>query len=193
MDRTSVITASVFAGIGTIFTIVAFSASSAVAKWIFGILAVLVFGFTIYGTIDAIVKSRRKPKNLADLLIQALKESVDSPDFAQRMQNAGERRDKLFKGQRTEDTDYGYSPENPIMTSTISSSDDYLRKLRTTDKKSFTWKRIGSFSMQEVHGVENVIVDGYLLYLDGEEYKEIYICPYGHTSVSAPQGLLLAE
>ena len=52
---------AIFTAIGALFTSFAVSAESAVAKWIWGILAAAVFIFTIYAIIDAIVKSRRNP------------------------------------------------------------------------------------------------------------------------------------
>ena len=162
---------------------------STTAKWIWGILAVIVIAFTIYACIDAIVKNRRKPKDLSDLLISAMKEEVKKPDFQERMEAAANRRNILFDGQRPNDEDFGYSLENPIMTSTISSTDEYLKKLVTLDGKHFTWERTGSYSMREIHGVSNVMVDAYQLYLDGKEYSVIYICPYGHNSTYTPNGM----
>lgn len=193
MKKDDIIMASIFGVVGIVFAIIAFAVKSTVAKWIWGILAILVIGFTIYATIDAIIKNKRKPKDFADLLAQAMKESINKPDFAQRMEAAANNRNRLFEGQRTDDPDYGYSTSNPIMTSTISQSDEYLKKLRTLDGKAFTWNRTGSFCMRDVHGVENVMVDEYQLYIDGQEYKKIYICPYGHSSSFVPQGMKLSD
>ena len=36
-----------------------------------------------------------------------------------------------------------------------------------------------------------VLVDKYMLFLDGEEYKAIFICSYGHDSHYAPCDMLL--
>lgn len=166
---------------------------STVAKWIWGILAVVVIGFTIYATIDARIKNKRKPKDFADILARAMKESMSKPDFAQRMEAAANNRNKLFAGQRTDDPDYGYTTTNPIITSTISMSEEYLEKLRTMNGIPFTWTRTGSYCMREIHGVESVMVDEYQLYLDGQEHKKIYICPYGHSSSFVPQGMKLFE
>ena len=188
---------TIFTAIGAIFTIIAISVESSVAKWIWGILAAAIFIFTIYAAIDAIVKKRRKPKDFADLLIKYMENETKKPgfkeDFAKRMEANANRRDVLFNSQDPESEDFGYSLSNPIMTSTISSNDRYLESLRTLDGKSFTWERQGSYCMPNIGGIENVMVDKYQLYLDGNEYTEIYICPYGHSSSYVPKGLTLVK
>lgn len=126
-------------------------------------------------------------------LFKKSKPESNQQDFAAMMDAKAKKRDDLYNGQCPDKPDYGYSPSNPIMTSSISSTDRYLQRLRTEDGKSFTWKRVGSFFMRDVHGVESVMVDEYKLLLDGEEYKSIFICPYGHNSSFAPQGIVLGE
>lgn len=182
-----------FGAVGVVFAVIAFIVQSVVAKWIWGVLSVLVIGFTLIMLIDAIVKNRRRPKDLSELLMTAMKEAANSPDFAQKMEEASRKRDILFEGQRTEEPDYGFSTSNPIMSSTISRSEEYLGKLRTLNGESFTWERTGSRCMADVHGVENVMVDAYQLYLNGMKYKMIYICPYGHSSSFVPKGMKLSE
>lgn len=188
---------AIFTAIGGLFAFLAMSAESLVAKWIWGILAAAVFIFTIYAIIDAVVKSRRKPKDLADLLISYMEQESKKPgfkeDFAKKMEASANRRDVLFESQRPESEDYGYSLSNPVMTSTVSSSDAYLQNLRTVDGKSFTWERYGSYCVANIGGIENVMVDKYQLYLDGKEYAELFLCPYGHSSSYVPRGLTLAE
>lgn len=197
MGKLEYIMTSIFTAIGVLFTVIAISVESTVNKWVWGVLAAAVFIFTIYCTVDAIVKSRRKPKNFADLLVSYIEKESKKPgfkeDFAKRMEEGFKRRDVLFEGQRPNEEDYGYSSSNPIMTSTISASDDYLGKLRTLDGKSFTWERQGSYCMAEISGIENVMVDEYLLFLNGEKYKTIYICPYGHSSTYVPKDMQLVD
>lgn len=188
---------AIFTAIGAVLTIVAISVESVVAKWIWGILAVAVFAFTIYATIEGIVKSRRKPKDMADLLMDYLKEEAKKPDFAQKLADGADvqaqRRDLLFKAQRPHDADYGYSCANPIMTSSVWSSDKYLANLRTFDGKQFTWERKGSHCLYHIGEVENVMVDEYQLKLNNWPDKTIFICPYGHNGSFAPKGLVLQE
>lgn len=197
MGKTEWTMTAVFTAIGAIFAIIALSAESVVAKWIWGILAAAVFIFTIYAIIDAIVKSRRKPKDLADLLLQYMEQESKKPgfkeDFAKKMEASANRRDILFESQRPDEENFGYSMSNPVMTSTVSSSDRYLEKLRTLDGKPFTWERHGSYYVANIGSVENVMVDKYQIYLDGEEYAELFLCPYGHSSSYVPRGLTLAE
>lgn len=187
---------AIFTAIGAIFTVIAISVESVVAKWIWGILAAAVFVFTIYATIDSIIKSRRKPKDFTDLLLQYMEQESKKPgfkeDFAKKMEASANRRDVLFESQRPDEENFGYSMSNPVMTSTVSSSDRYLERLRTLDGKSFTWERHGAYCVN-IGDVEGVMVDKYQLYLDGEEYAELFICPYGHSSSYVPHGLTLAE
>lgn len=187
---------AIFTAIGAIFTVIAISVESVIAKWIWGILAAVVFVFTIYATIDSIIKSRRKPKDFADLLLQYMEQESKKPgfkeDFAKKMEASANRRNVLFESQRPDEENFGYSMSNPVMTSTVSSSDRYLERLRTLDGKSFTWERHGAYCVN-IGDVEGVMVDKYQLYLDGEEYAELFICPYGHSSSYVPHGLTLAE
>ena len=81
MGKTEWTMTAIFTAIGTIFTIIAILVESVVAKWIWGVLAAAVFIFTIYAIIDSIVKSRRKPKDLADLLIQYMEQESKKPGF----------------------------------------------------------------------------------------------------------------
>ena len=191
MKKDEIIMSFVFAVIGIAFGIIALAVKSTVAKWIWGILAILVICFTIYGTIDAIIKNKQN-KDVLEFLSGG-GDDLDMQDFAQSMQAAAHKRDLLYDGQHTDSPDYGYSSSNPIMTSTISSSKQYLSKLRTIDGEPLTWERSGSMCMKEIHGVREVMVDEYQLYLYGEKYKTIYISPYGHNGTFVPQGLKLSE
>ena len=121
------------------------------------------------------------------------KKTESNTDFTARMREKEQRRDLLYDGQRPNEPDYGYSLSNPIMTSAISTTSTYLERLRTKDGKKFTWNRIGSFCTEQLHGIEGVIVDKYMLFVDGEEFKTIYICPYGHDSEYAPSEILLGK
>lgn len=125
-----------------------------------------------------------------------VKGSSSRDDFLSTLEKQSEekdkRRDVLVAGQRPEAEDFGYSLDNPILTYTVASSDDYLSRLRTNEGLQFTWKRIGSYCV-ELHGLQNVMVDGYQLYLDGKQDRIIYICPYGENSDYPPKGLSLQE
>lgn len=88
---------------------------------------------------------------------------------------------------------YGYTESNPICTSSIHESENILSRLITKDNKKLYWLRLGSTCLEDFNGVESVIVDIYQLYLYGEEYKKIYICPYGNNVYSIPKGLTLAD
>ena len=99
----------------------------------------------------------------------------------------------VFQGQRPEDDDFGYSITNPICTESILASADYLSRLRTTKGEKFLWLREGSVNTKELHGVDAVDIDIYLIYLNGSYYGKLYICPYAHNSNHVPRGLTLDE
>ncbi len=128
--------------------------------------------------------------------IKKKKESSSRDDFLSTLEKQREEKDKrrdiLVAGQKPEAEDFGYTLDNPILTYTVASSDDYLGRLRTNDGLQFTWKRIGSYCV-ELHGLQNVMVDGYQLYSNGNQDRIIYICPYGKNSDYPPKGLTLLE
>ena len=102
-----------------------------------------------------------------------------------------EKRDIIFQNQKTGQDDYGISTANPVCTSSILKSDEYLNRLRTPDNKKIQWIREGHVEV-DLYGLEGVIEDQYRLYADGEEWGKIYICPYAQNSTYPPKGLVLA-
>ena len=74
---------------------------SAVAKWIFGILAAIFFGLCIFLIVEGyLVRKRRR-----EAMRSVVRQEMGKPDFAQKMAEAQKRRDILFKGQRTDEPD----------------------------------------------------------------------------------------
>jgi len=130
---------------------------------------------------------------MSELIIKSLEEQSKDPRYWEKFKDRAEKRfnekNILFDSQRPNDADYGYSLSNPIMTSTIFSSDEYLKRLRTPEGQKLKWKRLGSANRK----ISNICVpiDIYELFLHDEKYTTIYICPYGHDSSYAPKGLKL--
>lgn len=120
-------------------------------------------------------------------------ESPMQSDSQEKLKRQIERRIAIFKGQRPDSDDYGYSLTNPICTSTISDSTKYLSRLFTESGEKMYWVRTGAYDLKECNGVASVIVDRYQLYLNGDTYAEIYICPYAHSGSYTPRGLVLVE
>ena len=121
------------------------------------------------------------------------KKNTSMNDFMKGLSDASNKRDKLFDGQKYDQDDYGFSPSNPIMTSTVSSSTRYLNSLRTEDGLPVEWNRWGSLFMASVHGVNDVMVDKYQLTVNDTPVDTIFICPYGHQSQRAPKGYKLVD
>lgn len=89
--------------------------------------------------------------------------------------------DEITQSQRFFDSDYGYSPENPIVTSSIQMVGVYLYSLRTADGQKFTWERNPR--------KDGSMVDEYQLFIDGAPYKTIYFNPHGRDTEHLPVGL----
>ncbi len=89
---------------------------------------------------------------------------------------------EITEAQRYFDSDYGYSPENPIVTSSIHMVGHYLRALRTEDGRSFTWER-----QPNHHGN---MIDEYQLFVNGTPYKTVFFNPHGEDRGFIPAGLV---
>jgi len=101
-----------------------------------------------------------------------LMERVVSPAFSA---------DELTQSQRYFDKDYGYSPENPIVTASVQSMGFYLYALRTNDGQRVTWE-------WQPHRYGDMIEE-YQLFVEGVPFKTIYFNPHGSDSEYVPVGL----
>lgn len=108
------------------------------------------------------------------------------------LDDAIERRKTLYDGQRPDEDDYGYNVMNPIMMGTVPRCTEYLERLRTENGEVLTYEHRGWIDF-ELYGIDNVVVDEYQLFLNGEPYKTIYMCGYGMNSEYAPKGLKLVD
>ena len=101
-------------------------------------------------------------------------------------------RNALVRGQSPEQSDYGLSKMNPIITSE-DTFEDYLARLRTSSKELLFWLWIGTVPVDELSGISNVPVERYQTYLNGEKYETVYMCYYGNLTSYAPQKFSIAE
>ena len=83
--------------------------------------------------------------------------------------------------QRYFDSDYGYSPENPIVTSSVPMVGYYLYSLRNEEGRSFTWER-----QPRKYGA---MIDEYQLFVGGTPDKTIFFNPHGKDCDYVPAGL----
>ncbi len=137
--------------------------------------------------------SKKDDELFQDLFQSEFQANLGKNDVYKNFKEARERREQLSLIQNMNNPDYGYSLQNPIMTSSVRSSYQYLSRLRTADGLKLSWNRIGSICLESLYGVESVMVDKYQLLLDNENYRTIYICPYGHDGDYAPRGMYLAQ
>lgn len=115
--------------------------------------------------------------------------SIDSGLF-DKMKEFEKRRDIITAAQRPDNVDYGYSYQNPICSSSINQSEIFLNDLITFSGKKTTWERTGSISLKEWNGLNDVIIDEYLIYVNNFTYVTLFICPYGHGPFYLPYGFL---
>jgi hypothetical protein len=97
-------------------------------------------------------------------------------------------------GVNTDDIPKGYGPfglceTNPVPTRSISGSNEYLSRLRTTDGRSIESLRIGSTSAEDV---TNGSIDMYNISSGGVDLGTVYLCPYHKkNSDKSPEGFRL--
>lgn len=177
MKKTKVKISLVIGLIGFALGAVALAVNSMAEKWRLrlGIFAVILIIIAIRGIVKIIKKQKNNPMSNNESATMVTRSDI------------------LFNSQRPNASDYGYNDHNPIMTSSTSSTKEYLARLRTLDGDPFTWKYIGLRDVTEHCGVRNVIIDYYQLYLNGIEFKTIYFCPFGHDHSYAPEGMMLVE
>ena len=93
-----------------------------------------------------------------------------------------------------DDPEFGLVPEKPIFTlatDIVEGQKAYLNNLRTLSGERITWKRVGSTSTENIHGM----IDIYETFLpSGQPYKTLYINMYGaRRSVTAPRGFCFSS
>ena len=94
----------------------------------------------------------------------------------------------------SDDIPSGYGPfglckTNPVPTSNILGSKEYLSRLRTIDGQPVESFRRGSTSAKDV---TNGMIDMYQISLNGEMLGTVFICPYhSRNSGKAPDGFRL--
>ena len=101
---------------------------------------------------------------------------------AQRVQNA------IFHKQRPYSDDFGLCAQNPIFTSSLTGTEQYLSKVCTNKWEKLTWTRSRSIRAT-VGGQQDIGEDVYTLYLNGEVYTELYFVMYCGESEAPPAGM----
>lgn len=122
------------------------------------------------------------PKAQEDFL-KLFKEALD--DATENAQNVG---NAIFNKQRPYSDDFGRSESNPIFTSSLSETENYLNKLCTREGEKFTWSSYGTIRAT-VCDYEDVGEDVYMLYWNGKAYTKLYFVLYVGDSKFPPAGL----
>ena len=98
---------------------------------------------------------------------------------------------------REKAADFGLDASNPILTTGIPESYNYLDRLITEENDDITYERISQVSSPNVKinrsGIEvDAPIDYFIIYdSSGKEITGLYICPYfKENSTSAPKGFM---
>ena len=153
------------------------------------LMAVAFIGAASLVTILIITKKR---ENESYEIADEYEAVYPPPDDRSGPKMGADRREAIFSGQKFQRDDFGFSESNPICTSSILSGEKYLALLRTDSGEMLQWIREGTISVQNLHGAGPVNEEVYTLYLHGEKYRKLYICPFGRNSTHVPVGLALA-
>lgn len=131
--------------------------------------------------------NKRAKVNTADVIMT---------DFLKMTQSALERLKHdgpvLFAAQKPNSEDYGYSVENPICTSSMAGTEQYLRRLCTKSGQRFTWTAPTSIR-SDCHGITDIGIDRYTLLLDSVKFNDLYIIPFVGQSEFPPYGLFFVD
>jgi hypothetical protein len=104
--------------------------------------------------------------------------------FSNEMGNNGTDQDEMPEGYG----EFGLEITNPIPTSSVLESYNYLNNLTTNSGEKITYQRIGSMSAPNIEA----IIDGYNIFSKDCEIATIYICPYNKkTSSKTPKNFNL--
>lgn len=116
--------------------------------------------------------------------------------FDTAIKEATERRNQMgsiiLAGQQPNREDFGYSPENPICTTSLMGTERYLKRLCTKEGKTFTWSGYSSVRAT-VRSIPDVGLDKYMLFLDGEKYAELFFVLYMGESEFPPYNLSFVD
>lgn len=129
----------------------------------------------------------RKKKKQQDAFFRILGEALKEAN--ENVQTVGS---VLYDRQMPYRDDFGFSSDNPVFTTSLAGTAEYLGKLCTKNGAKFTWKGYTSIRTT-VREYENVGEDVYTLYLDGSKYADIYVIPYVGESRFPPAGLCFCD
>ena len=127
------------------------------------------------------------PKSTQDRALELLSKALDTA-----AENAQKQRPALLDNQHVWEPNYGLDKSNPIISDSLQGTTAYLSRLCTSDRKTFTWSGYTSIRA-DVHGMPNVGVDKYTLFLDGQPYTDLYFVPYVGTAEFPPAGLCFID
>ena len=141
--------------------------------------------------ITILIVTRKKEKEDSADLYEAVYTPSDTVRDGRGEKPKADRRELIFAGQQPGREDFGTSEFNPICTASVLSSEKYLAMLRTDSGECIQWIREGTISVRTLHGVTDVNEEVYTIYLHGERYRQLYLCPYGKNSTHVPVGFSL--
>ena len=124
-----------------------------------------------------------KKKKAAKLFMDALQEAS---------KEANRLGPLILRNQKPAAADYGRSTSNPICTNSLTSTEMYLSRICTKDKKRFTWSSYKSIRAH-IDGIGEIGEDKYTIFLDGKPYTDLYFVLYIGESEFPPAGLYFCD
>lgn len=128
-------------------------------------------------------KKKKQQEEFFQLLGDALKTANEN---AQTVGKA------IYDRQAPDRDDFGRSEANPVFTTSLAGTENYLGRLCTKDGSKFTWSSYTSIRAT-VRGHADVGEDVYTLYLNGEKYTDIYVVTYVGESTFPPADLYFCD
>ncbi len=92
----------------------------------------------------------------------------------------------------TAQEDFGFSPANPISSSSVPACESYLSRLRFSTGENVLWLRDGVEFVQDLQGLGSASVNAYKVYLRGKAYKRLYFYTGGKSTSRTPRGFALS-
>lgn len=129
----------------------------------------------------------RKKKKQQDEFFQLLGDALKTAN--ENAQTVGK---AIYDRQAPDRSDFGLCETNPVCTTSLGGTENYLGRLCTKDGSKFTWSGYTSIRAT-VRGHADVGEDVYTLYLNGEKYTDIYVVPYVGESKFPPAGLYFCD
>ena len=130
---------------------------------------------------------KRKKDTFQDEFFKLLSEGLQVAN-----EKASQIAPKIKESIQPNNHNYGLCSSNPICSSSLNGTQEYLKRLCTKEGEKFTWSGYTSIRAK-VGNLEDVGEDVYTLYLNGVKYTDVYFVPYTGESEYPPAGMYFID